>query len=126
MGFTHRIRVRYGDCDMQGVVFNANYFAFVDDTIDMWLQDALGADYLGGFDYSVKKAAMEWSSPARLREVVELTPEVTRWGRTSFDVAVRLAVGDRAVGRAELVLISIAHDTYEPTPVPEQVRDALG
>jgi len=37
-GFTHRVRVRYGDCDMQGVVFNPNYFVFLDDAMDMWLQ----------------------------------------------------------------------------------------
>ncbi|MBF6331715.1 hypothetical protein IU452_24730 [Nocardia transvalensis] len=110
---------------MQGVVFNANYFAFVDDTVDVWLQDALGEDYLSGFDYSVKKAGMEWVGPARRGDVIELTPEVTRWGRTSFDVGVRLEVGDRAIGRAELTLISIDHDTYRPTPVPEDVRRAL-
>lgn len=44
-GFVHRVRVRYGDCDMQGVVFNANYVAYVDDAMDMWLQHALGEDY---------------------------------------------------------------------------------
>src|SRR3954464_127428 len=28
--FTHRIRVRYAECDPQGVVFNANYYAYYD------------------------------------------------------------------------------------------------
>ena len=27
---THRLRVRYGECDPQGVVFNAQYFAYFD------------------------------------------------------------------------------------------------
>lgn len=71
-GFVHRVRVRYADCDMQGVVFNANYFAYIDDAMDMWLQHALGEEYLDGFDYAVKKAGMEWDSPARVREVVDL------------------------------------------------------
>ncbi|MCP9949110.1 MULTISPECIES: acyl-CoA thioesterase [Actinomadura] len=124
-GFVHRVRVRYADCDMQGVVFNANYFAYIDDAMDMWLQHALGEEYLDGFDYAVKKAGMEWDSPARVREVVDLRPAVTRWGRTSFDVRIGLSVGDRALGVGELVLVSVTPGGYEPSPVPERVRRAL-
>jgi acyl-CoA thioesterase FadM len=29
--YRHTIRVRYGECDMQRVVFNAHYFAYCDD-----------------------------------------------------------------------------------------------
>ena len=28
--FVHRLRVRYGECDAQGVVFNANYLMYFD------------------------------------------------------------------------------------------------
>ena len=28
--FSHRLRVRYGECDPQGIVFNANYMLYVD------------------------------------------------------------------------------------------------
>ncbi|QIS18793.1 acyl-CoA thioesterase [Nocardia terpenica] len=125
MGFTHRVRVRYGDCDMQGVVFNANYLGFVDDAMDVWLRGVLGENYTEGFDYAVKKAGIEWVSPARHGEEIEVSPEVIRWGRTSFDVGVRLDVGDRAVCRAELTFVCIDHDSYRPIPVPEHVRAAL-
>ena len=30
MPFVHEIRVRYGECDPQGIVFNANYLAYFD------------------------------------------------------------------------------------------------
>ena len=30
--------VRYGECDQQGVVFNAHYLAYVDDALDQWLR----------------------------------------------------------------------------------------
>jgi acyl-CoA thioester hydrolase len=126
-GFAHRVRVRYGDCDMQGVVFNANYFAYLDDAMDMWIQTELGPDYLQKFDYVVKKACLEWESPARAREVVEMRPEVTRWGRTSFNVSVALSVEERPVGVAEFVFISVEPGSHEPKPVPipDKVRDAL-
>jgi acyl-CoA thioester hydrolase len=127
-GFTHRIRVRYSDCDMQGVVFNSNYFVYLDDTMDMWLQSRLGDGYHGQFDYMVKKASIEWDAPARMRDVVEMRPEVTRWGRTSFDVTIRLSVGGKPVGTSEFVFISVDPEGGEPpktVPVPEKVRAAL-
>lgn len=71
MRYLHRVRVRYSECDMQGVVFNATYLAYVYDCIDVWLQQAIGTSYLDFFDYQVKKVALEWSSPARSRDVVE-------------------------------------------------------
>jgi acyl-CoA thioester hydrolase len=129
MGFTHRIRVRYGECDQQGVVFNPNYFNYLDDTMDMWLGTVLEGDYLQQeFDYMVKKASIEWDASARYRDVVEFRPEVTRWGRSSFDVRVHMSVEDRPLGVAEFVFISIKpgeHETPTPVPVPEKVRAAL-
>ena len=41
MGYTQRIRVRYGECDMQRVVFNPNYFVYCDDIMDCWTRVAL-------------------------------------------------------------------------------------
>ena len=41
MSYVHTLRVRYGECDMQRVVFNANYFVYVDDAVDTWTRHAL-------------------------------------------------------------------------------------
>jgi acyl-CoA thioester hydrolase len=126
-GFTHRIRVRYSECDMQGVVFNSNYFNYLDDTMAMWLETALHPSFLDEFDYVVKKASLEWQSPARYRDVVEMRPRVTSWGRTSFEVAIDLSVDGRPVGVAEFVFISVTPKAHEPNPVPipDKVRNAL-
>ena len=39
MSYTHQIRVRYVDCDMQGVVYNAHYLTFIDDAFDCWMRE---------------------------------------------------------------------------------------
>ena len=80
MGYTQRIRVRYGECDMQRVVFNPNYFVYCDDMMDCWTRLAL-ADELAaagtttdlhaiGFDFMLKKAEMTWFSPARYGDTI--------------------------------------------------------
>jgi acyl-CoA thioester hydrolase len=120
-----RIRVRFGECDMQGVVFNANYLAYVDDTMDQWFASVLPAGDPAIAEIMVKKATVEWSSGARYAEVIDLEARVVRWGRTSFDVEVRGTVGDRQVFVATLVYVSVDGETYRPAPVPDHLRAAL-
>lgn len=103
---SHSIRVRYGECGMQGVVFNPNY----------WHRQ---------FDGMVKKMTVEWFSPATNNETIDFTLEVSRWGNTSFDVTVRAAVGDRRIITAVLVYVSVTPGGKTPCPVPEAVRAAL-
>lgn len=119
------LRVPYGDCDQQGVVFNARYLAYVDDCVDQWLVDLLGEHYLVDFEVMLKKASVEWSSPARYRDVLALEPAVERWGRTSFDVRVEGRVGDRHVFTATIVYVAVDPSTHTPLEVPDAVRARL-
>jgi acyl-CoA thioester hydrolase len=120
--YRQRIRVRYGECDLQGVVFNANYLVYVDDVMEQWLESTLPADAL---DYMVKKVLVEWDAPARRGDIVEMTATVSRWGRTSFDVTMRGEVGGRSIFTAVLTAISVTPGTHTPTPVPDEVRSRL-
>jgi acyl-CoA thioester hydrolase len=122
VGYSVRIRVRYNECDVQGVAFNANYLVYVDEAVDRWITDVLGEDAV---DMMVKKATVEWQSAARRGEVLELEPAVTRWGTTSFDVTVTGSVADRPVFTATLVYVNVVPGTKTPAATPEHVRAAL-
>jgi acyl-CoA thioester hydrolase len=123
VGYAVQIRVRYNECDVQGIVFNANYLVYVDETVDRWITDTIGEDAI---DVVVKKATIEWQGPARRGELLDLVPAVTRWGTTSFDVTVTGSVGDRPVFTATLVYIHVVPGTKTPTPIPDDVRATLG
>ena len=97
MPYRHPVRIRYGECDMQRVVFNANYLAYIDDATDTWMRTALGEFETTGFDFMVKKLTIEWQSAARFGELLELELEVTRWGTSSYDIGVIGRVGERPV-----------------------------
>ena len=126
MTYRHPVRIRYGECDMQKVVFNANYLAYIDDATDTWFRQALGPFEETGFDFMVKKVAIEWQSAARFGEVLELDVAVTRWGTASFDVGVTGLVGDRSVLTATLVYVSTVPGRATARPVPPEVKAALG
>jgi acyl-CoA thioester hydrolase len=123
--YRHEIRVRYGEVDVQGHVFNAHYLAYVDDAFDQWVRSVLGEDYTDGLDMVVKKAEVTWAGGAGFGDRLAVDVAVRRWGRTSFDVGFAGSVGERPVFDAVLTYISVAPGTLDPTPVPDQVRTAL-
>ena len=58
--YRHSLRIRYGECDMQRVVFNAHYLAYCDDAVERWLA-AKGVRVNDvGWDFMLKKATIEW------------------------------------------------------------------
>jgi acyl-CoA thioester hydrolase len=124
--FRHELRIRYGEVDVQGHVFNAHYLAYVDDAFDQWCRAALGEGYLDQLDLVVKKAELTWSGGAGFGDRLAIDVAVRRWGRTSFDVGFAGSVGERPIFEAVLTYISVTPGTLDPTPVPEPVRAALG
>ena len=135
MSYVHTLRVRYGECDMQRVVFNANYFVYCDDVVDSWTRIALADElraagtttdlHAVGFDFMLKKTELTWMSPVRFGDTIDATAEVVRWGNSSFDVAIVGAVAGDTRFEALITYVSIDPVSQRPAPVPAVVRDAL-
>ncbi|HLK42269.1 MAG TPA: thioesterase family protein [Thermoleophilia bacterium] len=125
MSYTHRIRVRYGEVDMQQVVFNAHYLAYCDDAVESWFQ-SLGLRVLEeGWDFMLKKATIEWDGTAGVHDVVDIDVGVSRWGTTSFDVGFRGRVGERPVFTATITYVGVVAGTRTTAPPPPLVRERL-
>jgi len=123
--YIHQVRVRYVDCDMQRVVYNAHYLTFVDDGVETWLQ-VLGVNvYDHGWDFMLKKATIEWQSAATVSDVIDIAVEVARWGTTSFDVSFTGTVAQRPVFTMLVTYVGVKHGTTETMPPPSEVRAAL-
>jgi acyl-CoA thioester hydrolase len=125
MPFVHDIRPRYGEIDMQGVVFNAHYLAYCDDACDSWFRHTFGRFEDLGFDFMLKKAELTWAGAARLGDSLAIALSVRRWGTTSFDVLFDGRVGERPVFEAVITYVSVKPGTVEPRPVPDDIRAAL-
>lgn len=126
MGFVHRHRVRYVECDMQGVVHNSHYLAIVDDAIDQWFAPLTEPNVVAGWDFMVKRAEIVWSSPARVREEIRTTLDVSRWGTTSFDVRAGGEVDGRAVFTCTITYVGVDRGSLRPMAVPVHVREFVG
>jgi acyl-CoA thioester hydrolase len=124
--FRHELRVRYGEVDVQGHVFNAHYLAYVDDACNAWLKAAVGGDYLAaGLDIVLKAATITWHGGAGFDDLMAIDVSVGRWGTTSFDVVFEGSVDERPVFSATVTYISVTPGTLTPAPVPDHIRAAL-
>lgn len=127
--FRYYLRVRYGECDAQKVVFNARYADYVDLATAEFLR-ALGfgeALVNGTLDYQLVKLAIEWKSPARFDQVLELSVYATQLGNTSFTIATefRIAGQDKIIATGETVYVLVDTHTLRKEPLPADFRAAL-
>jgi len=127
--FRYYLRIRYGECDAQKVVFNARYADYVDLSTLEFLR-ALGfgeALIAGDFDYQLAKLTIEWKAPARFDQVLELSVQATQLGNTSFTVETEFRVaGEKPViATAETVYVLVDARTLRKTPLPAGLRAAL-
>jgi acyl-CoA thioester hydrolase len=90
--FRHALRVRYNECDPQGVVFNANYLTYFDLTMtELWRGlGGYGEMVEAGMDMVVAEATIRYLDGLRFDEHFEVRATITRLGETSmtteFDV----------------------------------------
>jgi len=127
--FRYYLRVRYGECDAQKVVFNARYGEYVDLAISEFIR-ALGFNQAGGpvdFDFQVVKQTTEWRASARFDDVLELSVQTKHIGNTSFTVLTefRVAGEEKVRVTVETVYVNVDPNTLAKTPLSDRIRTAL-
>ena len=91
MRFEHQLRVRFGECDPQGIVFNAHYVAWFDVALTELWREALGSwstMVSRGVDAVVAHLEVDFHAPARADELVTLGVHVESFGTTSLRTTV--------------------------------------
>jgi acyl-CoA thioester hydrolase len=123
--FRHELPVRYAEVDMQNVVFNSHYLAYVDDAMSHWMR-SVGYDYgVDGFDFMVRHAEVDWRGSATYGDTMQIDCSVQRWGTTSFDVRFDIKVHEQIVVEIVITYVGIDPGTKTKAVVPEAFRAAL-
>lgn len=127
--FIHRFRVRYAECDPQGVVFNAHYLAYADIAMtELWRESVAGgyqAMIEAGADMVVAEANLRFRAPARFDDEVDAELTVTRLGTTGMTSAIRLLRDSEPLSEVTLRHVFVATDGSGKVPIPDQVRSGL-
>jgi len=126
--FVHTLRVRYSECDSQGVLFNANYLTYVDHTItEMWRAAYGGYKTMldRGIDIVVAEANMRFLGSAQFDELITLEATVTHLGTTSLRSTHRFHHEGEQLLEATLRHVFIDRRTATKTPIPDWAREGL-
>lgn len=126
--FTHHIRPRYAEVDAQGVVFNAHWLTYFDESQTRFFE-AIGLNpketFFTHFDVMVVKAALEWEGPAGFDDDVAITVRVSRLGTSSLDIEYTATCNGTAACVGTITYVSVVPGTHDSTPIPDGVRALL-
>ena len=126
--FTHQLRVRYAECDPQGVVFNAHFLAYFDTSITELWRAAFGSYQAmldRGVDVVVAEAQVRFRSPARFDEQLTLEIAVTQLGNTSITSSHRISRDGSVVVEGVLRHVLVDREELAKTPIPDWMRKQL-
>jgi acyl-CoA thioester hydrolase len=125
--FRNRIRVRYAEIDGQGVVFNAHWLTYFDDSCTRFMESlGFGPDFwVSEFDVMLVKATLEWSGPARFDEWIDILVEPIRLGTKSFDLRYTASVGERPACTGVITYVAVRPGVNASIAIPDKVREAL-
>lgn len=126
--FVHHLRVRFGECDPQGVVFNAHYLAYLDLSMTELWRAAFGS-YVAmtdrGFDIVVAEAQLRFRSSARFDDELSLAVAVEHLGNTSIITRHSISRNGEVVVEGMLRHVMVELETLVKTPIPDFLRDGL-
>ena len=124
MTFCLRFRVRYAECDAQGVVFNARWGDFVDIAVGEFSRAVFG-NITESLDWMLVKQTIEWRAPARYDDVLDIHVRTLRVGTTSFALETTFLRASTQLAKAETIYVVVDQATHTKRPVPDAARSAL-
>ena len=127
--FSHRLRVRWTEVDLQKIVFNGHFLMYFDTAMaDYWRTLALpyeeAMQLLGGELY-VKKSTVEHHAPARFDDLLDVAVQCQRIGNSSIAFRGAIYRGDDLIVTCELIYVFADPITQRSCPVPDVLRQVL-
>lgn len=128
--FRHRQRVRYGETDMQQVVYYANYLLYAEVARSAFFR-SVGLDYRRdlldhGVDFTIGEAHVRYKAPLRFDDEYDIRLRVgeIRHSSWTFEYAIDRADGLRCAD-VWTVQVVISRETKRATRIPEDLRSIL-
>ena len=128
--FTHRLEVRFRDCDPMGHANNAVYLTYLEQTRfshwrSLW---GFGSPRLpeGMPGVILARVECDYRRPARYGDTLEIRMRVAEIGRTSFRYEYEIVDTEgRTILIAKTVQVMYDYATEKPVPIPDHIRALL-
>jgi acyl-CoA thioester hydrolase len=123
------VRVYYQDTDAGGVVFHAQYLAFMERARSELL-NANGIDLARfverhGVLFVVHEIHVKFLLPARVNDMLSVSAEVVKMGRASFVFRQKVERGAELLVEADVSLALVDRSRMKPARMPAELEQAL-
>ena len=129
MNSQHDFRVYYEDTDAGGVVYYANYLKFAERARTEVLRErGLDQSELLTNDqlcFVVRRATVDYLSPARLDDLITVHTEVLGIGGASLTMQQKLQRGETILAEITVLVVAVNSTLMKPCRIPDNVRKAL-
>lgn len=125
------VRIRWGDCDPAGIIFNPRLFEIFDDSTAALFEAALGMtkremlDTYNSAGIAVVRTTATFHAPMRYGDDIAVESTIS-FGRSSFNVEHRVHLGGRLCAEGAETRVWIVRDetgALKGSPIPAEVLD---
>lgn len=127
--FIHPIRIYWEDTDAGGVVYHAQYLAFLERARTEWLrargkgQELLRAEH--DLVFAVRAMRIDFLRPARLDDALQVSVRLTRCRRASLIIAQQIRRDDELLLEAQVTVAALNASDFRPRPIPKTLYEEL-
>ncbi|HEX2083134.1 MAG TPA: tol-pal system-associated acyl-CoA thioesterase, partial [Xanthomonadaceae bacterium] len=127
--FSHPVRIYWEDTDAGGVVYHAQYLAFLERARTEWLrtrgygQELLRQQY--GLVFAVRAMRIDFRLPARLDDALQITVALAECRRASLVIAQRIVREGTRLLDAQVRVAALDAAGFKPRPIPDALYQEL-
>lgn len=125
--FKTSILVRFGDLDAAGIAYYPNLVNFLHEALEDFFAGHVGRTYPevfgGGLASPTVKVEMEFLSPVRYGDSVEIGVTTEHLGRSSVRMRYEGSVRGKRVFVARNTMVMVDMGTFRPTEMPGWLRE---
>ncbi len=125
--YTHRIEVRFRDCDSMGHVNHAVYLTYLEQCRFAFWRRTTGRQAGPGAGIILARAECDYRAPAFYGDELDVSVNVAAIGRSSFSLVYEIvnAGSGHRVAEAKTVLVAYDYAAGRSMPLPAETRSLL-
>lgn len=127
--FSFTVRVYWEDTDAGGVVYHAQYLAFMERARSEWMRArGLGQELLRTRDdlvFVVRDMTLDFRAPARLDDQLGVSVTLLECRGASLVLGQRIHRGEVVLVEAQVRIAALAASSFRPRPIPPDLLTDL-
>lgn len=124
--FFHPLRVRWGECDAQNIVYFANYFTFFDVAMTEYFRE-LGYRFDGDdkLEFFTVNARADYRGSAVYDDEIDVGVRCARIGEKSLSITTAIFRNDELLTEGGLTYVHAEPNTKNSTPLPGELVERI-